>query len=304
MRWGALFKPNPTYGLYLSHVQKAFHVLGRPVDWLTPRVRAAATGLKNLQNNSFRFPNYIFSDDLLRILEKMKLNSELGAICYLSFLFSLRIPSETFEIRRSFLDDRISEFPPQSEKVLIGPCTYLDTDLIVLKFSTRKNIKYGCILKRPCICKADRKRGPFLCPAHVLWPVLMTFAEPAELLFPEWNAGKFARSLRKLMIDLRYGAGDKFASKAFRRGASDEIRRSGSTFATILTSAAWNGAGFKAYLDLMKEEGANITALLLTKDDSDTSDEEFIKNKNLQKIQKRLKAIPSSFTKKQAKRGR
>ena len=105
------------------------------------------------------------------------------------------------------------------------------------------------------------------------------------------------------MIDLRYADGDKFTSKAFRRGDSEEIKNAGSTFATILTSGTWDGAGFRAYIDIMKDEDVNITALLMDGENSDTSDDNPHGKSNIQKIQKRMGEIPTSFSTEQAKGG-
>ena len=137
--------------MYLCHVTNAFRLLGRSSAWLTPWVKATAEGIKNGLNLSFRPPNFISPTDSPHIVEKHRMNSDIGSIFFVIYLFSLRVPSGTFPIRRAFKDDPITEFREQETKILTWRRTYCGQDLLVMKFSYRKNIKYGCILKRPCI---------------------------------------------------------------------------------------------------------------------------------------------------------
>ena len=77
--------------------------------------------------------------DLLRILEWAKIDSAQGRAYYISYLFALRAPSETLELRRAFSDGRITEFIPQDEKkALIATRTYRQTTVMVIKFAYRK----------------------------------------------------------------------------------------------------------------------------------------------------------------------
>ena len=154
----------------------------------------------------------------------------------------------------------------------MGRRMFKGKDLLLAKFAYRKSIKYGRILERPCICRPANPKATAICPVHVIWHIIRERADAGELLFRGWNSASFYRHLRKMMVDLGYSDGVKFSPEAFRRGDSEEIKNSGSTFATILTSETWNGAGYNASLDLQKDEDVNITALLLENGDSDTSE--------------------------------
>ena len=74
------------------------------------------------------------------------------------------------------------------------------------------------------------------------------------------------------MCDLEYDQGRRFSSHAFRKGATDEIKNSGSALATILTSGVWSSGGFRGYLDLHADEAINISAVLIKAIDSESDD--------------------------------
>ena len=74
------------------------------------------------------------------------------------------------------------------------------------------------------------------------------------------------------MTKLRYDQGRKYSPHAFRRGATEEIKNSGPTFATVIKSGGWAAAGYKSYLDLQADEAVNISKLLLDTTNSDSND--------------------------------
>ena len=90
--------------------------------------------------------------DLLLLIRTVYLTSEFGQAAFLSFILLLRVPSETLQLRRADDSDLIAEFSPQAYKVLVGARRISDTDMLIAKFSWRKNCKHGCILRRPCLC--------------------------------------------------------------------------------------------------------------------------------------------------------
>ena len=95
----ALFRPGRTFAQYIAHVMKAAILIRRPTDWLAPSVRSVPRGLRNAQNLSFKFQNYLMADDLLRLLHVSNLSTEFGQAAFFSFLFLLRVPSETLWMR-------------------------------------------------------------------------------------------------------------------------------------------------------------------------------------------------------------
>ena len=91
----AMFKPGRTFAQYISHIMKAAILMRESTDWMWPAIRSVARGLANAQNLSFKFQNYVFASDLLRLLKFAKLSTELGKEAFLSFALLLRVPSET-----------------------------------------------------------------------------------------------------------------------------------------------------------------------------------------------------------------
>ena len=147
--WITMFRPGRTFGQYISHVMKAAILLRQPTDWLTPDVRSASRGLKNAQDLSFHFQNYILAGDRPRLLRTCKLTSDFGQAAFMSFLFLSRVPPEALKLLRADPTDRITEFPPKRVKALVGVRAVNGSDLLVAKFDWGGNIRHGCILRRP-----------------------------------------------------------------------------------------------------------------------------------------------------------
>ena len=203
----ATFNPGKTFNQYLAHLQKASLLLNRSLEWLTPVIRGISKGLKNAQDLSFKFPNFIESKDILTVLEFVKLDSVTGQSYYLSYLFGLRVPSETLRLTRAFRDDRITEFAPQTDKALIGTRKYNDTTVLVIKFSFRENIRNGCILMRPCLCGASSRTANDLCPVHKVWPRIADRDNAGDPLFPDLTANTSNRQLKATMTAMGFDRG-------------------------------------------------------------------------------------------------
>ena len=287
-RWSTTFNPGKTYCLYTNHVKKASLLLGHGDAWFNSEIQLIAKGLRNAQDRSFAFPNYLMSADVLRLVWHQGTN-QTGMIAYLSYLFSLRVPSETLQLTVARPNEKLLEFKPQGPKALIGPRTYNNTTALVIKFRFRKNIRGGCILIRPCLCEMVSQANRTFCPVHGFWATIRARLTPGELMFPGMSANMFNQRLKKVMCDLNYVDGHRFSPHAFRRGATQEIFNSGSVLATILKSGVWNAAGYKSYLDLHADEAINISALLATALDSDSDDPDLPPDQ--QTAKKRTKAM-------------
>ena len=296
--WSATFRPGKTFQNYLAHLKKACALMNHPTDWLTQTVREVSNGLINAQDLSFKFPNFIKSGLLIDLLTYLKMDSVMGQACFLSYLFALRTPSETLRLVRAFADDRLTEFVPQEDKALIGTRTYKETTVLVIKFSFRKNIRNGCILMRPCLCDEECVTANALCPVHMVWPVIRDRVAAGDPLFPTLTTNSFNRHLKSTMTAMAVPEGGLFSSHAFRRGATQEIKDSGSTFATILKTGTWRSACYKNYLDLQADEAINISTLLLENlgSDSDDSDHDPKERRMKRKVTKRVRKIPITFT--------
>ena len=113
-------------------------------------MRHIARGLAEFQNKSFHFPNFARIPLFVSIIALECFTSEYAQSAYISFLFSLRVPAETWILRRACAGDPIADHTPQPDKALIELATLDGHTYLVMKFSIIKNIAYGCIRRRPC----------------------------------------------------------------------------------------------------------------------------------------------------------
>ena len=222
-----------------------------------------------------------------------------GQAYYLSYLFALRVPSETLRLTRAFADDRMAEFIPQPDKAIIGTRTYKETTVLVIKFPFRKNIRNGCILMRPCLCGEDSPTANDLCPVHMVWPCIKDRVEAGAPLSPSLTANTFNRQLKETMTALGFDQGGLYSPHAFRRGATQEGSDSAPTLATILKTGTCLSACYKNYLDLKADEAIKISTLLLDNVGSDSEDSDrdpTDKRKRLNNlVKKRMRKAPLSF---------
>lgn len=107
-------------------------------DWCTPSVTAMAKGMDKAMGRSFIFPNFIESADVIRALKFIKVDTDLVHAFFLSYLFSISVPSETLRLTRAFRDDRLTEFAPQEDMALIGIRNFKGAEVLVLKFHSVK----------------------------------------------------------------------------------------------------------------------------------------------------------------------
>ena len=85
---------------------------------------------------------------------------------------------------RSFRGETLLSRTKQKTKPLTGARISNGINALVIKFSIRKNIPGGCILRRPRSCtRKGPSRQPF-CPINVLWKAIRKRTNPGEDLFP------------------------------------------------------------------------------------------------------------------------
>ena len=90
--------------------------------------------------------------DVFALAEFLGWVSEFALFAFISFLFSLRVPSDALQLRRAFRYDPISDPAGKPEKALIGVRVFKGSDALVIKMDWMGNLEGGCILKRTCIC--------------------------------------------------------------------------------------------------------------------------------------------------------
>ena len=149
--WGSCLRPGRTYRNYLGHLKKASLLAECSLERYSTDVKEIARGLRHAKKTAFQFPNFLYTQDLFAIINFLGWHEEFAQLAFLSFLFSLMIPSEALPMRKAHRHERIEEFIPQNDKVLIGvrPCSKIDC--LIIKMSQRKNLSGGCILKRACL---------------------------------------------------------------------------------------------------------------------------------------------------------
>ena len=142
-RWIATCNPGKTFGHYINHVRKAAILLGHDDAWLTPDIRLIAKGIRNAADERFAFPKFIMTSDVMRIILDQGKRNAVGMTSYISYLFSLRAPSDTLQLTIANPNEKLPKFSPQGPKSLIGPRTYRDATAMVIKFRFRKNVRDG-----------------------------------------------------------------------------------------------------------------------------------------------------------------
>ena len=137
LKWSGIFRPARTFKQYLAHLAKACILIHQPTDWVTPAIRSVARGLAAAQDSSFQFQNYIFAEDLLKLIKSAKLDNDFGFVCFFAFLPLLRIQSDALLMRMADDSDAITEFRPRKHKVLVGIRIVKGAPLFIAKFAWR-----------------------------------------------------------------------------------------------------------------------------------------------------------------------
>ena len=107
--WGSIFKSGRTYKNYMAHLKKACFLLEVGILWDTPAARTIANGLGNAQGRSFAFPNFLSPKDILEIRDREGMPPPFFHLSFLSYLFFIRVPSDTLMIRRAYAGDPLTE---------------------------------------------------------------------------------------------------------------------------------------------------------------------------------------------------
>ena len=100
-RWGSLFNPGKTFGLYVNHLAKACQILDIATDWYGDSIRAISRGLSNIQDLSVKFDNFIFKEIFVALINRGGLDTEIGRLFYVSFIFLMRVQSEGLPMQRA-----------------------------------------------------------------------------------------------------------------------------------------------------------------------------------------------------------
>ena len=192
---GNMFKPGRTQAMYTAHLMKAAILAKQPTDWMRPCIKSVASGLANAQDLSFRFGNFLFPDDLLRLIRTTKITSDFGRASFFPFIFLWVVPSETLTLRKDAADGPITDLAPQKVKILAAVRIIGGNAMRLAKFAWRKNMKRGCIPRIPFLCGVAESIARVLWPVHRIWPQLADRIRTGDLLFRTMKCS-FVRHLR------------------------------------------------------------------------------------------------------------
>ena len=273
LNWSSVFNDAPTFQNYTIHLQKVCFFLGCSTAWYTPAVKHVAKGLIKCQGKSFKFPNFIRSRLLIRMLRSQGLESESAQACLFSFLFSFRVPSETLMIRRSFNNDRLLEFSHQVEKALVGIRVFKKQPYLAAKLSFRKNHTGGVILKRPCFCGLDNDLPRFTCPVHSLWRAIKQRVYPGEPIFKDINRRNFNRRLKAILARLGIPEARRYSSHGFRMGSAQELNVTGSPLSVVASAGQWRPNAVRGYVNLDAHVESNARHLFRVDMNSESEDD-------------------------------
>ena len=290
LQWSSIFGSTATFGLYVQHLLKACQLVGATTEWLSASIRSIARGLKRNRDISFRFHNFADFAMLLELLALEGWRSPFVRAAMLSFLFSLRVPSETLLLRRAYGNEPLLSFCRQETKARIGVRISNSVNILVAKFSYRKNIPSGCILRRPCICAPKTSAPHPFCPVHILWHHIRRTTLPGEHLFPELTQRNFNPTLKKTFAKASIPDAERFSSHCFRRGATQALKNCEATPRTLVGSGVWNSKAVLGYVDLTQDESAELSTLLLNPSLSSDSEDDTLPLRAV--IRKRILRLP------------
>ena len=167
-QWSALFRTGGTFGLYGTQGKKACQILNVSSYWGDLLLNGAIKGLFCARGNSNDFPNIIDLMALQRIVNFEGIESQFSILCYLPFLFLLRLPSGCICTKRALLGQ---DLEPE----------------LILKLRKRKNARSGEVLIRPCLCSGSILNDRGFCPVHRFWPVIKRSVRPGADISPRYR---------------------------------------------------------------------------------------------------------------------
>ena len=229
--------------------------------------------VEKVSRSQTSLPNFVQIHLIAKISARETAESEFAQSCFFSFLFSLRVPSETSQLRRAFNTNGLEGFAFQLEKALIGARAIDGQQFLLAKLKTRKNLSPGCLLRRPCFCQLVARKAAKLRPAHAIWAAVRRRVGPGQLLFQSIDRRHFNRALKAVMAMLGAPSSDRCSSHGFRRGTSQELKGAGSPWSVVATSGVWRSPTFLDYLDMSKDVDQGVAQLFAVEFDSDSADE-------------------------------
>ena len=122
------------------------------------------------------------------------------------------------------MGDPLLACSPQQGEALIGTSVAGGGTYLVAKFSRRKNMAGGRILRRPCFCLVGRRRATSLRPIHSFRAEVRRRVAPGGILFRSVNRGNFSRMLKAIIAQLRAPGANRYISHGFRRAEAQGMK--------------------------------------------------------------------------------
>ena len=146
----ATFSNEGTFRNYLPRLRKACYMKNTPVAWLTPAARSATKGTKAAEQWSFKFPNALLDKDILGIINSLLRGREHSLLSFMCFLFS-QSAIGSFDGQKSLQGRQKRGFGHPSRKKYWYGRERWKGDALIVKFSRRRNLAGGFVLKMMCL---------------------------------------------------------------------------------------------------------------------------------------------------------
>ena len=267
IRWGACFNPGKNFSLYLSHLGKACQLLNIPPAWYNNAVRGVARGLENAQDLILKFENYIFKTLFRKLIAHESIRSECGRLFYLAYVFILRLPSEALPAVRAGPHEPLLARAKLSRQSALGLRTFPGGgQRLVLKIRTRKHMRGGAVLRRPCFCDSDTLSTRGICPIHDFWRIIRESTQWGEPPFPSLLKRSSNRIPKGALSTMGVTEAFSYSAHAFRSGASMKLKRCSDTLAHVVKTIGWISATFRSYLSFADDEAVNIRLIPMNRE--------------------------------------
>ena len=111
----------------------------------------------------------------------------------------------------------------------------------------------GGIIRRPCVCALQSRRGSTLRPVHALWPAIHRRVAPGAPLFEAVNRRNFNRILKTVLGQLLVPEAARYSPHAVRRGTAHELKECGSHWSVVDSAWVWRPLASWGYLDMSRD---------------------------------------------------
>ena len=85
--WSSISNDGRTFENYIGFLRKSFFFLDKPVTWFSPAVVNVSRGLRAAGKGRFRFPNFIRSELVIRVVNLEPLHIQFAQLAFCAYLF-------------------------------------------------------------------------------------------------------------------------------------------------------------------------------------------------------------------------